>query len=256
LILQLIGLATRAYRQQPAPASPEFFSWAIAASADRDLLVPRLTRLAGWGFAPASFFWKRSGAAALLFVALSFSIARPAGAQSTINNPGDRPDTTLELEPHLLLGPFDPPGPGPGSNGGFGGGVRASFEIVRDGFLRKLNDSVSLGLGLDLVEYGGDARGRCEVFGGGLNQTQICEEVDAGDPVYYLVPLVMQWNFWLSRRWSVFGEPGLMLRYRDDDLGVSPFVLYAGGRLHFGDNLALTLRIGYPTFSLGVSFLF
>jgi hypothetical protein len=66
----------------------------------------------------------------------------------------------------------------------------------------------------------------------------------------------MQWNFWLSRRWSVFGEPGLMVRNRDGDFGVSPFVLYAGGRLRFSDNIALTARIGYPTFSLGASFLF
>jgi hypothetical protein len=66
----------------------------------------------------------------------------------------------------------------------------------------------------------------------------------------------MQWNFWLSRRWSVFGEPGLLLRYVYDDLGVSPFVVYGGGRLHFSENVALTLRVGYPTFSAGISFLF
>jgi hypothetical protein len=47
-IVRLIGLATRACRQQPAPASPDFFSWVIAASADRDLLVPRLTGLGGY----------------------------------------------------------------------------------------------------------------------------------------------------------------------------------------------------------------
>ena len=26
----------------------------------------------------------------------------------------------------------------------------------------------------------------------------------------------MQWNFYLSRQWSVFGEPGLTLRYTAD----------------------------------------
>jgi hypothetical protein len=49
LILQPIGLATRAYRLLPAPASPDFFSWVIAAGADRDLLVPRLTGPLGLG---------------------------------------------------------------------------------------------------------------------------------------------------------------------------------------------------------------
>jgi hypothetical protein len=180
-----------------------------------------------------------------------------AHAQSTIKNPGDRAAYSVELEPHLVLGPFDPPGPGPGADGGYGLGLRASFEIVRDGFIHKLNDSVALGVGLDVLQYDGDARGECEDFEPGLNGTRICTEVSgSGNSVHYLLPVVMQWNFWLSRRWSVFGEPGLLLHYSHDDLGVSPFVLYAGGRLHFSDTVALTLRIGYPTFSLGASFLF
>jgi hypothetical protein len=33
-------------------------------------------------------------------------------------------------------------------------------------------------------------------------------------------------------------------------------VFNAGGRFHFNDSLALTMRVGYPSFSLGVSFLF
>lgn len=41
----------------------------------------------------------------------------------------------------------------------------------------------------------------------------------------------------------------------DGNLELEPFVLYAGGRYHFTDDIALTMRIGYPTFSLGVSFL-
>jgi len=188
---------------------------------------------------------------------LASSLSGTALAQSTIKNPGDRPHYTVELEPHLVLGPFDPPGPGPGSDGGYGLGLRASFEIVRDGFIQKLNDSVSLGVGLDVLQYDGDARGQCEDFEPGLNGTRICTEVrGSGNSVYYLMPVVMQWNFWLARRWSVFGEPGLVLRYSDDDFGVSPFALYAGGRFHFSDAVALTLRVGYPTFSLGVSFLF
>ena len=42
-----------------------------------------------------------------------------------------------------------------------------------------------------------------------------------GDTASYLVfPVVMQWNFWLSQNWSVFGEPGLviyMLDYGGDE---------------------------------------
>jgi hypothetical protein len=192
-----------------------------------------------------------------LVAALVLGFALPANAQSTIKNPGDRPHTTIELEPHVLLGAFDPPGPGPGSDGGFGLGVRGSFEVLQNGFVKSINNSVAIGVGLDVVEYDGDARGECERWTGGPNGTRICTDVDgSGDQLYYLVPVVMQWNFWLARRWSVFGEPGLMLHYEDSDLGVSPFVMYAGGRFHFTDTITLTARIGYPTFSLGVSFLF
>lgn len=199
----------------------------------------------------------RARAAAGSLAALLFSVALPAAAQSTIKTPGARPDTTVELEPHLVLGAFDPPGPGPGSDGGFGAGLRASFEVLREGFIGKINDSVAIGVGLDVLEYDGNARGACDRWIGGLNDTRICAEVSgSGDQVYFLVPVVMQWNFWLARRWSVFGEPGLMLHYRESDLGISPMVLYAGGRFHFTDTITLTARVGYPTFSLGVSFLF
>ncbi|HTB72126.1 MAG TPA: hypothetical protein VK762_02725, partial [Polyangiaceae bacterium] len=69
-----------------------------------------------------------------------------------------------------------------------------------------------------------------------------------------LVPIVMQWNFWLSTHWSVFGEPGLAFGSGDRSTIVWP-VFYAGGRFHFTDRVALTMRLGYPDFSLGVSFL-
>ena len=73
----------------------------------------------------------------------------------------------------------------------------------------------------------------------------------------------MQWNFWLTEKWSVFGEPGLFFRHtffdcgayicdRNSDLFSAAF--YVGGRFHFSDSIALTLRAGYPTgFSVGLS---
>jgi hypothetical protein len=55
----------------------------------------------------------------------------------------------------------------------------------------------------------------------------------------------------------VFGEPGIALRVDDmDEFNLSPFVLYVGGRYHVTDEIALTLRLGYPAFSFGGSFLF
>ena len=89
---------------------------------------------------------------------------------------------------------------------------------------------------------------------------------------YFAFPVAMQWNFWLTTRWSVFGEPGLYIYHGVyDDFcdpnvfgpGCAPpkatgidFAFYAGGRFHFNEKIALTMRIGYPTASVGVSFLF
>jgi hypothetical protein len=63
----------------------------------------------------------------------------------------------------------------------------------------------------------------------------------------------MQWNFWLSRNWSVFGEPGGLVDF-GDKTRVHP-AFYAGGRFHFTDRVTLTMRVGHPTASVGVSFL-
>jgi hypothetical protein len=37
-------------------------------------------------------------------------------------------------------------------------------------------------------------------------------------------------------------------------LTFDPFVLFVGGRLHFSEGVSLTMRVGWPYFSIGVSF--
>jgi hypothetical protein len=62
----------------------------------------------------------------------------------------------------------------------------------------------------------------------------------------------MQWNFYVANRWSVFGEVGGQIRHDFDE--VWPDALFqADGRYHFDESLALTLRAGYPWFSVGLS---
>jgi hypothetical protein len=195
---------------------------------------------------------------ALLPLAIGLSATLPVRAQSTIKQPGQRPHYYFEAEPHLLVGLFDPPGFG--DDTGLGVGFRGSLDIVKDGFIPKLNDSIGIGFGLDYLRYDGwqGPRGRCEEFVSGPSGTPVCVRVSGGfdgDVDYFYVPVVMQWNFWLHRRWSVFGEPGAALYVEDGDVDFQPFVLYAGGRFHITDYIALTLRLGYPTFSFGVSFL-
>jgi hypothetical protein len=164
----------------------------------------------------------------------------------------------FELEPHLVLGTA-PPGFGQGS--GIGAGARGSVVILRDGFLPKVNDSVALGFGFDYGRYKGDWalngwRDQClhyEVAPGG---TQICTDVtsNGGTYTYLYLPVVVQWNFWLTRRVSAFGEPGVDLYYlANHGFGAVP-ALYLGARVQLSDRIALTGRLGYPTSAIGVSF--
>jgi hypothetical protein len=192
-------------------------------------------------------------AAASIVLAVSPSDAR---AESIIKNPGDHPDYVAELEPHGLFGWGHRYG-----SGGFGLGVRATFKIVDNGFVKTINNSIGIGVGLDWVRYGG-----CYYDGwyGPGRYRYGCAGSD-----YFMIPVVMQWNFWLTTRWSVFGEPGFHIYHRSFDNycgglpGCNPpsstnldFAFYGGARFHFNETIALTMRIGYPTLSVGASFFF
>lgn len=188
----------------------------------------------------------RSSLAALSLLAL----AHEARADDTIKTPGDHPTYTIELEPHLLFGWANLYG-----GSGYGIGGRGSIPIVQNGFIPSINNSVAISFGIDLLHYD-----FC-YFGGnrgcGAN--------------FLFFPVAMQWNFFVHSKWSVFGEPGLYL-YKGffdsfcDNLpanipcatphtfGVQP-MFNVGGRYHFSEHVALTVRVGYPTFSLGVSFM-
>jgi hypothetical protein len=182
-----------------------------------------------------------------------------ATAQSIIERPGLHEPYRVELEPHLLLGAFVPPGDGTGA--GLGGGLRASLVVVDKGFVPTINDSVAIGFGIDGLHYFGNGNvtgGTCSRYVAGAGGMRVCSEVSGvrgGSSNYVFFPAVMQWNFFLTRRWSVFGEPGLALYWFDySSVGVTP-TLFAGGRYHFSDRVTLTMRIGYPTFSVGLSIL-
>jgi hypothetical protein len=187
--------------------------------------------------------------------AATLGVAAEASADTlVIKRPGAHPHYAFEAEPHILLGFIDPPGAATGS--GYGLGFRGTFEVVDNGFISSINNTVGIGVGLDFVHY---TRGkeRCVRFG----PNDRCDALDdefAVDNIW--IPVVMQWNFWLSRSWSVFGEPGAAIRIQsgekdEDELRIEPLQFAAGGRYHFMDSLTLTMRVGYPTFSIGVSFL-
>jgi hypothetical protein len=158
---------------------------------------------------------------ATLAVGLTFpSLAR---AEGSIRHPGDHLRYTFEAEPHLTLG-FN----GPIDVGGILGiGFRGTFPIVHQGFVRTINNSVGINVGLDLFPHDG--------------------KVDV------LVPVAMQWNFWFTKNWSAFGEPGFVLGTGQQSLVP---MLAVGGRYLFTDSVALVFRAGFPAFSVGTSFLF
>jgi hypothetical protein len=185
-----------------------------------------------------------------------------AAAQSVIKQPGNHPDYSVELDPHLVIG-WGGWMPGPFDDEGFGVGLRATIPIVKQGPIKKINNSMGIGFGGDFLFYGDDNCGWGR-WRGGL--------YDCGGNSL-LLPVVLQWNFWLTDVISVFGEPGLAIRHTwihfdypcnspsgiceddDTDLDFVPFIMFAGGRFMFGDTVGLTVRLGWPYLGVGATFL-
>ncbi|HTQ08263.1 MAG TPA: hypothetical protein VMI54_30625 [Polyangiaceae bacterium] len=147
---------------------------------------------------------------------------RARADEMVIKFPGLHPNYVFEAEPHALIEPLDKIFPGVG--------FRGTIVVLKNGFVPSINNSIGVTFGADWVDNG------------------------------VWVPVAMQWNFWLSRNWSVFGEPGLAFRLgqglegpQNDHLGW--LGVWLGGRYHFTDRFTLTLRVGRPTLSVGVSFL-
>jgi hypothetical protein len=182
--------------------------------------------------------------AVLAGLVLAGGVAR---ADDTIKTPGDHPSYKVEIEPHLLFG-WD----NIYASNGYGIGGRASIPIVENGFIPSINNSVAISFGLDFLHYD-----FCYINGRGCSANAL------------VFPVAMQWNFFVAQKWSVFGEPGLYAYKGFYDSGAcngipncstpSSFflrpALYLGGRYYFSEHVALTMRIGYPTFSFGVSFM-
>ena len=131
---------------------------------------------------------RRSAAACAV---LGFVLLIPIGAASAregvvVRDARTPIDYALELEPHLLAG-SGPPGRGVGSGGGIG--VRASFVIAPEGFIRGVNDSVAIGVGLDYTHYYGAIgfygyRDQCLHFEPGPAGTSVCTETSSNGGTY------------------------------------------------------------------------
>jgi hypothetical protein len=142
-----------------------------------------------------------------------------------IGHPRQHIDYVFELEPEAVFVFNRPLDDGPGL------GVRGSIPVMFNGFIPSVNNSVAVTFGFDK------------------------------DPAFhghtYNVPVALQWNFWLHRNFSIFGEPGVFIHFADKTHAY--LQVWGGARAHFTDWVALTARVSLPETpagSLGVSFFF
>lgn len=137
---------------------------------------------------------------------------------------------------------------------GFAGGARFGIPILHNGFIPSLNNAVYINFGADLyfVDDRGCYRGRGSDF---------CDAYAYRFAMGF--PVALHWEFYFSDMWSAFAElgfqvylpPSLFHRgnvdYRDH---AGAWVIAAvGGSLHLGDVVSLTLRVGNPYISFGVT---
>jgi hypothetical protein len=155
------------------------------------------------------------------------------------------PHYPIEIEPHFAFGAENVYGAN-----GLGAGLRLSIPLIF-GHLGHVPDNLAIGFGADFLHYDNCYYGN-----------------DCGAN-YLMLPVVAQWNVFVARRFSLFAEGGLFV-YKGffngcgpgdgpgcsppSDFGVLPTVAI-GARIHVGDNVSFVARLGYPTITLGVSFL-
>ena len=197
-----------------------------------------------------------------IFVSL---LAHPALAQ--VKEPGAHPHYSVELEPHFVFGWAG--APHHFSDDGVGIGLRASIPLFHNGPITSINDNMAITFGIDWLHFGYDYDEWCHDYPG-----PGCDNRDFSANAFWL-PVAVQWNFFVHRRISVFGELGLAIAherwsyarpcpddhnvlcdYSDTHTDFAELVFYPGARFMLSDNFGFTVRLGFPHVTLGVSFLF
>jgi len=183
----------------------------------------------------------------------------PALASAQIKQPGAHPNYSVELEPHLIVQWNESC-----ANDGFGPGFRATIPFLKNGPIPRINNNMGIGFGLDWAHSSIGSRCR-DYYRNGVYYG------DGYKADVWQIPVVVQWNFFLVPKISVFGEAGLVLQYRrydgnfncgmgnicdgvGSDTGAAPSFA-AGGRFLVSDSVGFLLRLGYPYLSAGVSIL-
>ena len=187
-------------------------------------------------------------------------------AAGIIREPGNHPHYSVELEPHFVWTwswlPRD-------SADGLGVGFRASIPLFHNGPVGTINNNMAISFGFDWAH----ASVRC---GPGAHPPPgyppgYYYGYDDCTANAYWLPVALQWNFFLTEVISVFGEPGIAFvherwsdwvpcapggpcRFDRSDTTLHP-VLWGGARFLFTDSIGVTVRLGVPSVSAGLSIL-
>ena len=204
-----------------------------------------------------------TGLLSVLATGAALLSSTPAHAQSIVKQPGNHPNYGLELDPHLVAQYADLPY----TSAGVGVGVRLSIPFVQNGPISSINNNIGITFGMDWAHFGDD--GLCHGYGYAPYYPETCNANELWFPV------AVQWNFFLTRIISVFGELGLSphytsfgydgpcdpavggtCAYRTHNLDLFEPVFWGGGRFLFSRSVGLTVRLGWPYISVGASILF
>jgi len=184
-----------------------------------------------------------------------------ANAQSVIKQPGNHPDYSFEIEPHLAFQWADRLG----TDSGFGPGVRFNIPFVHNGPIPSINNNMGITFGADLT-FGDGGYGWCY----GQYNPQNLPAGRSCNVTEFWLPVAMQWNFFLTKVISVFGEPGFAIAHRHwsnqlncgnvvCDYSYSTndleFILAGGARFMFSDRVGATIRLGFPMITAGINVL-
>jgi hypothetical protein len=171
------------------------------------------------------------GLLGLLGLASLLLAAGPAIASEWITEEPNNHLNQTETELHAVFG-----------SNALGAGIRVGIPIAKQGFISKINNNVVINFGADILNW--------------------------PDPDYgvtgVVVPVMLQWNFYLTRDWSVFAEGGMAFQswFSQPANGESQTLYFwpglsLGARYYFnpGNYPALVLRAGFPSgLTIGVSF--
>ena len=192
---------------------------------------------------------------------------RSASAAGIVREPGNHPHYSVELEPHFIWTWDWLPRQ---AQDGLGVGLRASIPFFHNGPIDTINNNMAITFGFDWAHSSAPCGpglrpppGYPPGYYAGYNDCSANS---------YWFPVALQWNFFLTDIISVFGEPGLAIahhrwnhfvpcgpgalacEYSDSETNLHP-VLWGGARFMFGNTFGVTVRLGMPSISAGLSIL-